>query len=143
MYCQDISHIKTLDTIFVSFRESQFQIKTVFPHDAKNFQRWYIITFEENNKMEFLKFWVTDYPNPARREQGIKSDMKTVKESYLCKNKNKIVSIDFFKKYGVYRSMYEAFEKCKVIYIIDYSEIKNRRISLYEVTRSSSLIFEE
>jgi hypothetical protein len=46
---------------------------------------------------------------------GIKSEIRLVKKSYLRKNKKKIISINFFKKYGVYRSMYEAFENCKTI----------------------------
>lgn len=142
-YCQDISYIKTLDTIFVNFKESQSQIKTVLPVNSKGFQRWYIIYFEENKKKEYLQFWVSEYPDYVRREMNLKSDVKVVKKSYLRKNKKKIISIDFFKKYGVYRSMYEAFEKCKVIYIIDNSEINNRQITLYEVTKSSSYVIGE
>ena len=138
VYCQDISYIKTLDTIFVNFKEGKFQIKTILPVKSKGFQRWYILYFKENEKREYLQFWVSEYPSSERREMNIKSDFRSVKKSYLKKHKKKILSIDFFKKYGIYKSTYEAFEKCKVIYIIDNSETKNEYIPLYEVSKSSS-----
>ena len=142
VYCQDISGIKTLDTIFVNFKEDESQTKIVLPKNNFNFyDRWYTFNFEDyDNKNEkvYLQFDYTIYPSSERREMGIKSDFRLVKKSYLKKNKKKIISIDFFKKYGVYRSMYEAFEKCKIIYIIDNSETKNGQIPIYEVSKFSS-----
>lgn len=143
IYSQDISNLKTLDTIFVRFNENKSQIKTVLPKDSRGFTRWYIIQFKEKSKIEYLQFWVSEYPGSTRRELGIKSDYRLIKKTYLRKNKNKIIDVKFFKKYGVYRSTYEAFEKCKVIYIIDYLEAKNGKIPIYEVTKSSSYIMGE
>ncbi|OAB31287.1 hypothetical protein SAMN05444395_101759 [Flavobacterium fryxellicola] len=143
IYCQNISDIKNLDTIFVYFKENSLQVKTVLPANNKGFRRWYIIKFEEKNTLEYLQFWVSDYPSSERREMGIKSDYRLVKKSYLRRNKKKTISVDFFKKYGVFNSTYEAFRECKVIYIIDKSEAKNRRIPIYEVSISSSFIMGE
>lgn len=143
IYCQNISLIKNLDTAYVDFKESAMQIKTVLPKDNPGFKRWYIIQFKEKNKDEYLQFWVSDYPSSKRREMGIKSDYRLVEKSYLRRNKKKTISVDFFKKYGVFKSYYQAFEKCKVIYIIDRSEEKNGQIPIYEVSISSSYMMGE
>lgn len=146
VYCQDISYTKTLDTIFVNFKEDKsFQIKKEFPKNNFDFcDRWYTFYFDDpEDGKSHLQFNYTIYPSYERRELGIKSDFKTVEKSYLKKHKKQIISMDFFKKYGVYKSMYEAFEKCKVIYIIDNSEKKNGKIPLYEVSKSSSYMMEE
>lgn len=143
IYCQNICDIKNLDTIYIDFKETTLQVKTVLPEKNKGFQRWYILKFEEKNTFEYLQFWVREYPTSERREMGFKSDYRLVKKSYLRKNKKKIISVDFFKKYGVYKSTYEAFEKCKVIYIIDNSETKNKQIPIYEVSKSSSYLMGE
>lgn len=147
IYCQDISYIKTLDTIFVHFKMDKFQKKIELPKNNFNFyDRWYTFNFEdfseERNKV-FLQFDYTIYPSYKRREMEIKSDFKLVKKSYLRKHKKQIISIDFFKKYGIYRSTYEAFENCKVIYIIDNSEKKNGKVPLYEVSKFSSYMMKE
>jgi hypothetical protein len=148
VYCQDISYIKTLDTIFVNFKKDKFQTKIELPKNNFEFyDRWYIINFEDfenkNNVNVSLQFDYTIYPSSLRREMGIESDFRLVRKSYLKKHKKKVISIDFFKKYGIYRSTYEAFEKCKVIYIIDNSECKNGYIPIYEVSKFSSYIMGE
>ena len=143
IYSQDISNIRTLDTIFVRFKENKWQTKTIIPEGSKGFKRWYILKFKEKSKIEYLQFWVSEYPNYKRRELGVKSDYQLIKKSDLRKIKSKIIGIDFFRKYGIYRSTYEAFEKCKVIYILDYSEVKKDEIPIYEVTKSSSYIMGE
>lgn len=142
MHSQDIAYIKTLDTIFVSFKKNKLQTKIELPKNNFNFyDRWYTINFEdyENKTIKvYLQFDYTIYPSSERRELGVKSDYQLVKKSYLRKIKNKIIGIDFFTKYGIYRSTYEAFEKCKVIYIIDYSESKKGKTPIYEVSKFSS-----
>lgn len=143
IYSQDISNIRTLDTIYVRFKENKGQTKTILPEGSKGFKRWYILKFKEKSKIEYLQFWVSEYPNYKRRELGVKSDYRLIKKSDLRKIKSKIIGIDFFRKYGIYRSSYEAFEKCKVIYILDYSEVKKDEIPIYEVTKSSSYIMGE
>ncbi len=143
IYSQDISNIRTLDTIYVRFKENKGQTKTILPEGSKGFKRWYILKFKEKSKIEYLQFWVSEYPNYKRRELGVKSDYRLIKKSDLRKIKSKIIGIDFFRKYGIYRSTYEAFEKCKVIYILDYSEVKKDEIPIYEVTKSSSYIMGE
>jgi len=146
-YCQDISYIKTLDTIFVNFKEDKFQTKIELPKNNFNFyDRWYTFNFEDfdnKNVNVYLQFDYSIYPSSERRERGIKSDFRLVRKSYLKKHKKKIISIDFLKKYGIYRSTYEAFEKCKVIYIIDNSETKKGHIALYEVSKFSSYMMGE
>ena len=104
IYCQDISYIKTLDTIFVNFKEDKFQTKIEFPKNNFNFyDRWYTFNFEDfdnKNVKVHLQFWYNIYPSSERREMGIKSDFRLVRKSYLKEHKKKIISIAFFKKYA-------------------------------------------
>lgn len=139
VYSQNIVNIRALDTIFVDFKEDKFQTRFVFPVDYIGFkERRYVINFLDNKEKEYFVFYFTEYTNPDKRDLNIKSEIKYVTKSYLRKNKKKIISINFFKRYGVYRSTYEAFENCKVIYIIDNSENKNCKYTLYEVSKVSS-----
>ena len=68
-------------------------------------------------------------------EGSLKWYLAKIEQHFL---KSSFIYANFFKKYGIYKSTYEAFEKCKVIYIIDNSETKNEYIPLYEVSKSSS-----
>lgn len=142
VYCQDISYIRSLDTIFVNFKKDKFQTKVVLPVNNFNFQeRRYTINFEDFktiNPIEGLRFYFSEYPSYKRREMNNKSDTRSVNKTFLRKNRNKTISIDFFKKYGICKSTYEAFADCKVIYIIDCDERKNGQITLYEVTKGST-----
>nr|WP_199002193.1 hypothetical protein [Flavobacterium sp. ASV13] len=126
----------------MNFKADKFQTKLELPRNNFNFyERWYTFNFEdfdEKKNKVYLQFDYTIYPSATRREMRIKSDFRSVKKSYLRKRKKQVISIDFFKKYGIYRSTYEAFEKCKVIYIIDNSESKDGLYNLYEVTKFSS-----
>lgn len=143
-YSQDIAFIKKLDTIYIRFKEDKFHNRFIFPDDYKGFkERRYTLNFIENSKKEFFKFFFTEYPNSDKREKGIKSDVKIVKKRFLKKHKNEIIDIDFFKKYGIYKSTYEAFENCSIIYIIDLNDKKKGQIKLYEVTKWSSYHMEE
>ena len=138
-YSQDISYIKTLDTIYVKFKKDKSQIRFIFPNDYQGFkERHYTINFVDNGKKEFLKFFFVEYSSSEKREKKLKSEAKIVKKSVLKKHKNQTIDIDFFKKYGIIKSTYEAFEKCKVIYIIDKSESKKGKLNIYEVTKFSS-----
>lgn len=147
IYCQDISYIKTLDTIYVNFKENNFQTKVVLPLNDFNFQeRRYTINFEDFRTItpiEGLLFYFKEYPSYKRREMNNKADTRSVKKTFLRKNRNKTISLDFFKKYGIYKSTYEAFTNCKVIYIIDCDERKNAKIKIYEVTKGSTCEMEE
>lgn len=136
-YCQDVSYIKTLDTIFVSFKEDTFRIKTVFPVDEVGFQkRWYTITLGNNYDRKFIRFYFQEYINPQKRDEKIKSDVQIIKKSFLKKHKNQIAGIDFFKNNDVctLRSLFYN----KTVYIIDLTKRKKEKPTLYEVAPSFS-----
>jgi hypothetical protein len=137
VYCQDISYIKTLDTIFVNFKENVFQVKTVFPVDKVGFQkRWYTITLGNNYDRKFIRFYFQEYTNPEKRDKKIKSDIKLTKKSFLKKHKKQIVGIDFFKNYDVC-TLKDLFYN-KIVYIIDFTTRKKEKPTLYEVIPSFS-----
>lgn len=143
-FSQDIEYIKTLDTVYVNFKEGKDQTKFVFSHNYAGFQeRRFEIHFLDNKEEEYFVFYFRKYPNSERREKKIESDKKIVKKSFLRKHKKQIITVKFFKKNGIYKSTYEAFRKCKVIYIIDNSETKKGQYNLYEVQKVSSYIMGE
>lgn len=130
---QNINHIKTLDTIYVKFKKSKKQIKKVTPDGN---YRFYTFNLKKSDK-DYLNFTKPDYNYSSGKVTD--SFLPLFKEkSFLKKNKKNIIGIRFFNKYGIEKSTYTAFEKCKVIYIIDYDEKVNGKIVLYKVLKSSS-----
>lgn len=131
-YGQDIEDIKKLDTIYVKFKKSVYQTTQV----AEDY-RFYTINLKQISDRLFLSFTKPDFKDYSRKEnKGFLPRIEN--KSFLKKHKKEIIGINFFKKYGIVRSTYEAFEKCNVIYIIDCDEQKNGKITLYQVLKSSS-----
>jgi hypothetical protein len=137
IYSQDSSYIKTLDTIFVNFKEDKFQIKTVFPIDKIGFQkRWYTFILGNNHDRKFIRFYIQEYTNPEKRDKKIKSDVRIEKKSFFKKYKKQIIGIDFFKNHDVC-TLRDVFHN-KVVYVIDVTERKREKPTLYEATSSFS-----
>lgn len=137
IYSQNISYTKSLDTIFVNFKEDKFQIKTVFPVDNAGVQkRWYTIVLGNNHDRKFIRFYFQEYKNSEKRDNNIKSDMRIEKKSFLKKHKNQVVGIDFFKNNDVC-VLRDIFYN-KVVYVIDIEERKKEKLVLYETTSSFS-----
>ena len=71
-YSQEIEYIKTLDTIFVNFKEDSEQTKFVFPVDYIGFrERRFVINFLDNKKKEYFVFYFSEYPNSTRRDLSL------------------------------------------------------------------------
>lgn len=99
--------------------------------------RFYTITLDKIQDEGSLYFTKPDY-NDSSTETAKKYSPRIEKKSFLKKHKNDIVGIDFFQKYGIKKSTYDAFSVNSVIYIIDCDERKKDKISLYRVSMSSS-----
>ncbi|WP_310379337.1 hypothetical protein [Flavobacterium sp.] len=131
-YGQDIEYIKKLDTVFVKFKKSVNQTK-----QGSQDYRFYTIRLGQISDRTCLYFTKPDF-NDNSTETAKKYLPRIEKKSFLKKHKKDIVGIDFFQKYGIEKSTYEAFSANSVIYIIDCDEQKNGKIMLYRVLMSSS-----
>ena len=58
---------------------------------------------------------------------------KSIKKSFLKKNKEKIIEIDSLKKFDDQDIQCELFNRLKVFYIIDFSEKKGEKFKMYRV----------
>ena len=131
-YAQDIEYIKKLDTVYVKFKQSVNQTK-----QGSADYRFYTITLDKIQDEGSLYFTKPDFKDNST-ETAKKYSPRIEKKSFLKKHKNDIVGIDFFQKYGIKKSTYDAFSVNSVIYIIDCDQRKKDKISLYRVLMSSS-----
>ncbi|MUV03088.1 hypothetical protein GN157_05135 [Flavobacterium rakeshii] len=65
-------------------------------------------------------------------EANVKSEVITVKKSFLRKHKKDVFDMDTFLRMGIEKS-YLLFYNYRKIYIIDKSEIKRGRVTMYQV----------
>lgn len=131
-YGQDIEYVKKLDTVYVKFKKSVNQTK-----QGSLDYRFYTIRLDKITDQGFLYFTKPDFKDNST-ETAKKYSPRIEMKSFLKKHKKDIVGIDFFEKYGIEKSTYEAFSVNSVIYIIDCGEQKKGNITLYRVLMSSS-----
>lgn len=129
---QDIEYIKKLDTVYVKFKKSVIQTKQV----SQDY-RFYTIRLDKTIDKGSLYFTKHDFKDNST-ELSKKYLPRIENKSFLKKHKKDIVGIDFFQKYGIEKSTYEAFSANSIIYIVDCDEQKKGKITLYRVIMSSS-----
>ncbi|MGG7035930.1 MAG: hypothetical protein ACI7YS_12160 [Flavobacterium sp.] len=137
-YSQNFESIKKLDTIYVLYTGKGYQKKIIFPAGKNNFEdRWYDYYVKDAmNQMKSITFYLCKYKDYQHKDAGLTSEIRRVKKSFIKKNKAKIIGLDFFEKNDVCKVGFEILTQTKVLYIIDYTEKKNGKITLYEVTAS-------
>lgn len=132
LYTTDLTKIKEKDTVYIYFKQSKLESCTEKVNNRKtgnpNFMQIYTVGTDLHNS---IKFFYSDYIDVEHYEKNEKSDVKIVKKSFLKKNKENIIDINFFIVNGYRESFYHLIRK--KIYLIDKSEIKNKKIILKEV----------
>lgn len=143
VFSQNLESLKELDTIYVCFNYgkheyisdySKIEKKNEFNENIKKY------TYELNSK-NTLTFIYNKYKDFDSYEKNIVTDIKIVKKKFLRKNKNIILSIDFFIENGFKETFFKALYG-KVIYIIDKGEIKKGKVKLKQVSVMSNYIEE-
>jgi hypothetical protein len=131
---QSINEIKKNDTVYIYFKKStKNEIKEVYPaNKIKMYDNRidYIFSTDHHNTIFFL---YSDYLNSNDYEKGIKTDVKTLKKSFIRRNKHRVIDIDFFLKNG-FKETYMNALYGKIVYLIDSSENKSRKIKAKQVT---------
>lgn len=134
-YSQTLESIIETDTVYILFNHKEFQQEKMADINRKKTLkevRNYEIKFDEKN---FINLSERKYLDFDSLEFGKLMDKKTVKKSFLKKNKNIIIDINFIKKYGLKEVYFLIQNKNK--YLIDSKEIKCKNLILKEVTFGS------
>ncbi len=131
-FSQTISDLTKTDTIYIYFKEGVNQKKKEAnrnSYDVLEEKCNYEIKFDSRN---FINLSERKYLDLDKYDSKIKSDKKFVKKSFLRKNKNFIIDINFIKKYGLEQTYFLI--QTKNIYLIDSSEANYNKILLKEVS---------
>jgi hypothetical protein len=126
MYSQSYEYIKKLDTIYIPFSESEFNIKIDYPEEKNGFKnRSYIFNYKKKTDNSF--YFEFDRNSDRILEQ------KKINKSFLKKNKEKVIEIDSLKNFDYQDIQCDLFNRLKIFYIIDFSEKKGRNSKMYRV----------
>lgn len=134
IYSQDSESLKKIDTIYIKFKgiknEKKHNIQThITPN---NFDEKAFVIKLKNDK-GILQFDHVKYKNWEKKNADITSEIKKVNKLFLKKNKDKIISSKLLAQYNYQKIVCEILSRSKTLYIIDYTEKKERNITLYEV----------
>ena len=124
LYSQSYEDIKKLDTIYIVFKQGKYNVKIDYPEEKNGFKnKGYFFNYKKMDKRTF-RFELD-------RNRILES--KEINKSFKKKNKKKILKINALKNFDYQDVSCSLFNRLKVIYIIDFSEKKNRTIMLYRV----------
>jgi len=126
LHAQSFDYLKKLDTIYIPFRENEFNIKVNFPLEVDGFKnRRYI--FNNQNKGENTFYF--EFKKNASKIVETKNISKRKFKQY----KNKIVEINSLLPQDYQDIACNLFNQMKTIYIVDLSEKKCEDVKLYRV----------
>lgn len=124
IYSQNYEYLKKLDTIYISFKKGKYNMKIEYPEEKSGFKnKGYFFNFKKK-KLQTFRFEI---------DKNKTSDNTFVNKSFLRKHKRKTIKIDVLNKLDYQDVSCEIFNQLKTIYIIDYSEKKNKNVMLYRV----------
>jgi hypothetical protein len=126
MYSQTYEYIKKLDTIYIPFRAGKFTSKIDFPEEKNGFKNTEYI-FMKNDLDETTLSFEFD-----RNSDKILENRK-VNKPFLKKIKKNIIEINSVKKFKNQDIACNLFCRDKIIYILDFSERKDKVITLHRV----------
>jgi hypothetical protein len=142
IYCQSLESIKTADTIYIYF-DKACKNTNKYPNGNKKleFYKNYMIYEFNPNPLSIILFTSNTYKDFDDLERGIKNDERIERKSFLKKNKNIILDIDFFAENGFKETFFALFKK--IIYIIDKDDMKGRKIKVKQVRINCFTCFEQ
>lgn len=134
VYGQEFEFLKKMDTIYLEFKgmekEKKYNIQTsLIPN---NFYEIAFVLSLKNNKL-ILNFEHVKYKNWEKKDANITSEVRKVNKLFLVKNKYRIISTNLLDRYDYEKIVCEILKSTKVFYIIDYTEKREKGITLYEV----------
>ena len=129
-YSQNWDSIKKSSIVYIYFDHGEYQkIKDADVNNKLGEFKRYEIKFDDNNYVDISDRAFYDFDSIEANE---KMERKWVKKSFLKKNKNLIIDINFIKKYGLEKVYFLIDTKKK--YLIDKKEIIRNKSLLKDVT---------
>lgn len=139
---QSIDKIKEKDTIYIYIDlKEEYTGKFKRFNNNSEFDKNFIAYKFELNHANTIHFISNTYKNSDNFVRGIKNDERIEEKSFLKRNKDIILGIDFFIKNG-FKNTFNLLYK-KTIYVIDKDEIKGRKIKVKQVDMACFTCFEE
>lgn len=126
-FCQNIDHIKKLDTIYILFTKRKDLQKNVYTSNYRDYR-----FYSKINKDKYLRFEKPDYKNPYS-ESGKAFLPRIEDKSFLKKHKKDIIDNNFLKKFENDYIACDLLAGFKTLYIVDLLESKEKKITLYKV----------
>jgi hypothetical protein len=130
-FCQDVDSIKKLDTIYIVFTKKKGLVKNIYTFNYRDYR--FYLKMRKNEIQEYLRFEKPDRKNSLTDKGHPRIDVRFEDKSFLKKHKKEIINIDFLKKYEAQYIACELLTDSKILYIIDFTEKKNKKIVLYSV----------
>jgi hypothetical protein len=130
-FCQDVDSIKKLDTIYIVFTKKKGLVKNIYTFNYRDYR--FYLKMRKNEIQEYLRFEKPDRKNSLTDKGHPRIDVRFEDKSFLKKHKKEIINIDFLKKYEALYIACELLTDSKILYIIDFTEKKNKKIVLYSV----------
>ncbi|MCV2484071.1 hypothetical protein OD917_03985 [Flavobacterium sp. SH_e] len=124
IYSQNYEYLKKLDTIYISFKKGKHNMKIEYPEEKNGFKNKGYFFNVKKKEIQPFRFEI---------DKNRTSDNTVVNKSFLRKHKRKTIKIDALNKFDYQDVSCEILNQLKTIYIIDYSEKKNKNVMLYRV----------
>ncbi|WP_433830461.1 hypothetical protein [Flavobacterium anhuiense] len=113
-----------MDTIYLSFNKSKYNVRMDYPEEKNGFKnRSFTFNYKKDSQNSFV----------FELDRNKVLENKKVEESFLKKNKNKIINMQPLKTMGYQDAACNVFNRLKVIYVIDFTEKKGGNVELYRV----------
>lgn len=123
-FSQSYDYIKKLDTIYIKFKKGRYTVKIDYPEEKNGFKnRSYLFNYKKKKENTFN----------FELDRNKASENKKINKSFIKKYKKKIITINALKNLEYQDVACNAFNRLKIIYIIDYTEKKEMNIMLYRV----------
>lgn len=118
-----------MDTIFILFKKSKYNIKIDYPEEKDGFKnRSYIFNYKKKDAYYF----------EFKKNLDRIIETKVVNKLFLKRNKEKIIKIDNLSKFNYEDIQCELFTRSKKFYIIDLTEKKDQTYTIYRVIHFNS-----
>ncbi|WP_445457227.1 hypothetical protein [Flavobacterium sp. HNIBRBA15423] len=143
IYSQSLDQIKNVDTVYIYFdKNKKHSIREDSSVNEKSeFYKNYVMYRFNPDPMNIISFASNTYKNFDDLRKGVKNDERLEKKSFLKKNKDIILDIDFFTENGFKKTFFAIYEK--VVYIIDKDDIKGSKIKVKQIDVRCYTCFEE
>lgn len=130
------------DTIYICFKNnSKYEKVNLIKNNNNPELNLKIYEFDLGDNYNKISFISSKYLNFDDIESNNPADVKTLNKSFLKKNKEIILDVDYFVKNNLKDVFFKIYGK--EIYIIDHNDFKNKNIIARKIILQNTTYFEE